>query len=306
MMWVEKYRPRSFDEVVGLDKSIINVLENPQEMPHFLFVGRVGTGKTTLARLIIKHLNAEHIELNASDERGIDTIRNRVKQFIAAKRLTDAPRIVFLDEADALTFDAQTALRNMMEKYASNAKFILTANYENRIIEPIRSRCQIVRFEEPPKEEILERLKYICEQEGVEYDEAGLYKLIQLHYPDIRSMINALQLIAYGGNKITLETVVVYDAVYDDIYRLIKEGRVFEARKLWISKNLDARIVLKELWKRMMMDNIPRHIKDELLWVFAEADYRMAVGSDNEIQLTWFASNFRRIFEKFDMGGVNV
>jgi len=303
-MWVEKYRPQTFEEVIGLDKSIVTTLEKPEEMPHFLFVGRVGTGKTTLARLIIKHLKAEYLELNASDERGIDTIRNRVKQFISAKRLTEAPRIVFLDEADALTFDAQTALRNMMEKYAKNAKFILTANYENKIIDPIRSRCQVVRFEEPPKEEILERLKYICEKEGVEYDEAGLYKLVQVYYPDIRSMINALQLIAYGGNKITLESVIVYDVVYDDIYNHIKADNVFEARKLWITKNLDARIVLKELWKRMMMDKLPRHIKDELLWVFAEADYRMAVGSDHEIQLTWFAYSFGKVIEKF--GGVNV
>lgn len=305
MMWVEKYRPKSFDEVVGLDKSVVNVLNNPEEMPHFLFVGRVGTGKTTLARLIIKHLNAEYLELNASDERGIDTIRNRVKQFISAKRLRDAPRIVFLDEADALTFDAQTALRNMMEKYSKNAKFILTANYENRIIEPIRSRCQVVRFEEPPKEEILERLRYICEQEGVEYDEAGLYKLIQIYYPDIRSMINAMQLTAYSTGKITLETIVVYDVVYDMIYSYIKQGKYFEARKLWMEKNLDCRIVLKEIWKRMMMDRIPKHVKDELLWLFAEADYRMAVGSDQEIQLTWFAANFKKIADRF-AGGVNV
>ena len=300
MMWVEKYRPQNFDEVIGLDNSITSVVKNPSDMPHFLFVGRVGTGKTTLARIIIKHLGAEYLELNASDERGIETIRNRVKQFISAKRLKEAPRIVFLDEADALTFDAQTALRNMMEKYSRNAKFILTANYEHRIIEPIRSRCQVVRFEEPPKEEILDRLRYICEKEGVDYDDAGLYKLVQVHYPDIRSMINAMQLISYGGNKITLDNVVIYDAVYDSIYTLIKTGKLYDARKMWIEKNLDSRIVLKECWKRMLMDSIPRHIKDELLWVFAETDYRMAVGSDPEIQLTWFASNFRRVMKTGD------
>jgi len=296
-VWVEKYRPKTFEEVVGLDPRIVELVKDPQSMPHFLFIGHVGTGKTTVARLIIKYLQAEHIELNASDERGIDTIRQKVKTFARTKRRTVVPRIIFLDEADALTPDAQTALRNTMEKYSKNAKFILTANYEHRIIDAIKSRCEVVRFGEPPKEDILDRLTYICQQEGVRYDPVGLAKLIDAYYPDIRTMINVLQLLAKDGMGITVDVVLTYTQIYDEIYEMVKQGNVEEVRRFWIERGLDPRVVLKEIFNRMLADKgIQRYVKDNLLWLFAEVDYRMSVGADPEIQLAYFVNAFAKTF----------
>ena len=176
LFWFEKYRPRTFDEIVDQEevKSAVQALLKSGDLPHLLFYGPPGTGKTTLALVIARELYGEKwrentLELNASDERGISTIRERVKEFARTAPMGGkAPfKLIILDEADNMTTDAQQALRRIMEQYAGTARFILLANYVSRIIEPIQSRCAVFRFNPLPAKYVIRRLREIAENEGV-------------------------------------------------------------------------------------------------------------------------------------------
>ena len=213
MILNEKYRPEEFKDIIGTNTKDIQEWVEKKDIPHLLFYGKPGTGKTTTALVIGKQLYKENfksnfLELNASDERGIDIIRNKIKEFAQTRPIgTDILfKIVMLDEMDSLTYDAETALRRIMEKYHSNCRFILTANYLNKIIEPLRSRCIVLKFEQPDRNQIKDRLKFICEQEKIEHDIEALEKIVENHYPDIRKAINQVQILSRKG-KIQLSDV---------------------------------------------------------------------------------------------------
>jgi len=172
---------------------LLNKFISEKSVPHLLFLGNVGTGKTTIAKILVDLLDCDHILLNASDERGIEVIREKIKRFAMMSSFKKW-KIVFMDEADALTPDAQFSLRNILETYSEQTRFIFTGNYGNKIIEPIRSRCQTIEFKNLQRKDIRLLLERILKNEGIEHDIDDLLILIDTYYPDIRSMINHIQL----------------------------------------------------------------------------------------------------------------
>ena len=207
LIWTEKYRPSKFDDLILQDKEmLIKYLANPKTIPSFIFYSSSpGTGKTSTAKIIIDYLQCDALMLNASDERGIDIVRDKIKQFAySLSSDLNVKRCVFMDEADALTKQAADSLRNTMEEYADNVFFIFTANDISKIIPPIVSRCQIINFERPNKKDIADRLTEICELEKVSIDGAELDNIVQQYYPDVRRMVNRLQLLKVD-NKVSIE-----------------------------------------------------------------------------------------------------
>lgn len=194
-LWIERYRSQTLEQYIGNDavKDRIADCISKNDIPHFIFSGTAGTGKTTLAKLIVSNIKCDYIYLNASDENGIDVIRDKVKGF-ASSATFNPIKVVILDEADYLTQPAQAALRNIIEEYSINTRFILTCNYIERLIEPLQSRCEINILKPPTKGAVA---KHICtnvlEVEGVEYDIKDVAKVINEYYPDIRSVIKVLQ-----------------------------------------------------------------------------------------------------------------
>ncbi len=283
-LFIEKYRPKSFEEFVGGEEieGLKKIRNEPFSLPHLLLVSKTpGTGKTSLAKIIIRELKADHLYLNASDERGIDVVRYKIKEFVMTVSMNrNAPKIVHLDEADGLTREAQDILRNLIEEYSANCRFILTANNLNKITEPLRSRCLVIQLTKPPKSKIYERLSYICKKENIEIDEEMLRKIVDAYYPDIRSMIKTLDEYKKFGTLNIEDTALVVK----EIYKLIKAKKFTAARKLWLSKQIDYQTALKQLYEMIIEDEeIEKKKKKAAVYEIAEASYRMAVGADAEI-----------------------
>lgn len=279
-----KYRPKTFDEFISYNDtnmdfindiiSYINI--NPYELPNLLLHGTPGTGKTTLANIIINSLNADYIYLNASDNRGVGDMRVIVREFVATKAMNSkVPKIVFFDEADGLTADAQNLLRGLMENYSSNSIFILTCNNINKIIPPLQSRCKMYHAKTPDIDMILKRLKFICDAEAISYTDDKLKQYIDVYYPDMRKMIQNLR------NMDSAENIV---NKVNEIYNHIIECRTDKCLKhsLIYDKTLNHRIIMKQLFDKMESSMSYANVK-----IFAEADYRMSVGSTPEIQFVW-------------------
>jgi DNA polymerase III delta prime subunit len=236
IIWTEKYRPSSFEDLIlkPEDKEYLGkVLKDTSKLPNFFFYShKPGTGKTSTAYLIIKLLGCDKLILNASDERGIDTIRNKIDDFTKTMSLRiGVKKAVLLDEADYLTSQAQASLRNLMEETHNNAFFILTANYEEKVIEALRSRCICMNFNKPPKELITERLNKIIEIEKIE--SVKLEDTIKLFYPDIRKMILSLQAIKQG--LVPDDTQVQFRLFLDDILK----GKTEDIRKKILSEEIN-------------------------------------------------------------------
>ncbi len=193
-LWVEKYRPQSLEEYVGNEmiKNKISDYLNQGSIQNLLLHGVAGTGKTTLAKLIANNLNCDLLYINASDERGIDTIREKIIPFASSLGFGDV-KIVILDEADYITPQAQATLRNTMESFSGNTRFILTCNYLERIISPLQSRCQTLEIKPPSKQDVAWRCVDICEKEKVDIDNIALKTIVNAYYPDIRKIINTIQ-----------------------------------------------------------------------------------------------------------------
>ena len=307
LMWVEKYRPEELDEVID-QKEIIrglkNLIKNPEEIPHLLFAGPAGVGKTTTALCVAKGLLGEEwqrdtLELNASDERGIKMVRERVKEFAAVMKLTTSNkednrpfRIIILDEADEMTSEAQTALRRIIEDSSRTTRFIFICNYLSQIIEPIQSRCVVFRFTRLANEDIVDHLKVICQKEGVKYDDKALTQIYAATSGDLRHSINILQAAA-GMGSVSLPNVV-------SSIGLSGKFKVGEIIKLALSgKFQDARVKLLELIQVYGMSEsdflkyanqeaygMKLDRPDEFAALMAEYDYRLLVGAHPEIQLS--------------------
>ena len=265
MLLVEKYRPTTLDEVVGFDSSKIRIGE---DIPHLLLYGPPGTGKTSLAKVIIRMLDANCIVLNASDERGIDVIREKVKSFVSTMSTNGKIKIVFLDESDALTPDAQTSLRNLMETFSTNCRFILTANYVGKIIEPLQSRCLRVEFNNIDKNKIVDRLKYICTAENIPFDEKALVALVDINNSDIRKSVNALEEMRSG---VTVDKIKKSDNTASTVFANLMLGDFSTARQVYLDAHPDNEAFLKDLYTCIMKSGVNDNVKRKAIGEIAEA-----------------------------------
>jgi len=205
-LWVEKYRPYSLDTYIGNEhlKSKVTIYLQNNDLPHLLLYGKAGTGKTTLAKILVKNIECDYLYINASDENSVDTVRNKVRHFASTVGFKDL-KVIILDECDYITPNAQAALRNLMETFSKHCRFILTCNYVERIIDPIQSRCQLFQIIPPSKKEVAQKLHNILTEENVNGELEDIKILVDSGYPDIRRVINSAQRNVVRG-KLKLDT----------------------------------------------------------------------------------------------------
>lgn len=310
--WVEKYRPQELKDIVG-QKQIINRLEKyvgEESMPNLMFTGPAGVGKTTTALALVKSILGDYwrqnfLELNASDARGIETVRNNIKQFCRLKPVGAPFRIIFLDEVDNMTKDAQHALRREMEMYTKTASFILSCNYSSKIIDPIQSRCAIFRFAPIKGEDIVERLKYICEEEGFAYEESGLETIVYYAEGDMRKAINILQATASEGEDINESSVydVVSKAKPQDISKIVTSaltGDFMGARDLlrdsMVLQGTSGEDIVAQIYqdvsRRVVDGKMEADIYIDLIEAIADCDFRIREGANPRIQLEALLTKF--------------
>ncbi len=302
--FVEKYRPRFLDDITN-QKSIIKRLKQfimDKSMPHLIFAGPAGTGKTTSALAMVRELyrrkmavNKTYLELNASDARGIDVIRTYIKDFAKARPPADIPfKILILDEADNMTSPAQQALRRTMEKYTKNCRMILICNYSNKIIPPIQSRCVVFRFSSLSKDDIKERIKFVAGEEKIQLTPGGINALVDVSRGDCRRAINYLQSCSTISKKIDQETVLrVAGEVPSDKIKMILnaalEGELQLSIKLLNNLindyGLSGQNVIRNIHREIYDANITESVKIELSKLLAEFEYRLSQGGTEEIQL---------------------
>lgn len=299
-VWVEKYRPKSLDEYIdgSFDKELIRkFIVSPKDIPHLLLVSTsAGTGKTTCAQIIINSLDTDSIVLNSSMDRGIDIVRDRLNIFAStSNRNKDIPKLVFLDEADGLSLDAQSSLRNLMETYFNNCRFILTANNSNKIMDPIKSRCMQFNLGSPDKEKIKKRVLDILSLEGVVYNTDVVEKVINLHYPNIRNILVYLQKIYLETGNINYD-ITSLSPIEQKIYDLLKQKSYLKARDMWIESGFSAEAIINSFFKLVIDDTFLDDIKKKKIFMLlATYSYRMAVGADSGIQLMGFMSEVTTI-----------
>jgi replication factor C small subunit len=308
-LWVEKYRPKKLEDVVGQDEIIerLKAYVKTENVPHLLFAGPAGTGKTTCALALVKELYTDtwkqnFIELNASDERGIGIIRGKIKDFARTAPIGKSQfKVIFLDEADSLTNDAQSALRRTIEKYTRICRFILSVNFSSRVIEPIQSRCTVFRFSPIKEEDVKEYMKSIAKKEKLEISDDGLETLVFISRGDLRKAINVLQVGASVNKKITAEILYETSATAkpEDVKALINTaltGNFMAARNqlydLLIKYGLSGEDIIKQIHQNIFDLAIPDESKVKLIERAGETEFRLIEGSNAHIQLEALIAQF--------------
>ena len=308
-IWAEKYRPKKLSEMIN-QKHVVERLKafvKEGSVPHMIFSGPAGVGKTTAAICIANELYGEHwrqnvLEMNASDQRRIDDIRTRVKDFARIKPIGKVPfKIILMDEADALTAEAQQALRRMMEDYAAITRFILTANFSSKIIDPIQSRCAVFRFKPLAEKDIKRFIDRIVKGEKLKIDEKGVKAVIELSEGDLRRVANLLQATAILGKKITED--VIYDvaskAKPTDVRQmldLVLKEKFNEARKklqdMLLVQGLSGLDIVGEIHRQIYSLDLPEEDKVKLIERCGEYEFRISEGANELIQLEALLATF--------------
>ncbi|MCX8195016.1 MAG: replication factor C small subunit [Candidatus Micrarchaeota archaeon] len=300
--WTEKYRPRSLKDIVG-QKEIVSLLKayvKEKNMPNLLFAGPPGVGKTTAALALARDLYGEGykesiLEMNASDERGIDVVRGKIKDFARTTSLSDVPfKIIFLDEADSLTNDAQNALRRTMELYVNVTRFILSANYSSKIIEPLQSRCSVFRFRPLSEEECREMLERVAHAEKLKVDKEAYDALLYVSEGDMRKAINALQGASLHSSHITAEAVYksaarAQPAEIKEMMELALSRKFVEARKklhrLMIDYGMSGEDVLLQMYRTIDSLQLSEREKVAVMDKIGEYNFRLVEGANEIIQI---------------------
>lgn len=301
-IWTEKYRPQTFEEVAGQQEIVkrVKALVENNNLPHLLFAGPPGVGKTTLSLVIARKLFGDNwrsnfLELNASDERGIDVIRNKVKDFARTKSIANIPfKIIYLDECDALTKEAQQALRRTMENYTQTTRFILSCNYSSKIIEPIQSRCALFRFRNLTKEDMVALVDRICQEENIQLDDQAKEALFTVSEGDVRKLENVLQSCAALTKQVTEETIFSMASYakpkqINKVLELALQNKFIEARKELLRIMLDYGLsgidIIKQIQKELVHLDLDGRKKMHMMIACGEAEFRLTEGSDAFVQL---------------------
>jgi replication factor C small subunit len=307
--WTEKYRPKKLDDIVGQDAIVdrLKAYVSEKSLPNLLFAGPAGCGKTTAALCLARELFGEHIgnllELNASDERGIDVVRGKIKDFARTRPMGGDFKIIFLDEADALTPEAQNAMRRTMETYTQICRFILSCNYSSKIIEPLQSRCSLFRFKKVGKDAIKKRIDGILAAENVQHTDAGLDAILYVSEGDIRHAINLLQSAAAFG-KVDEESVysIASQARPEDIRTLLTlalEGKFLDARnlldRLLMVYGMSGEDILLQMNREAMNLSEEGEIKVGIIDLVGNANFALVEGANERIQLEALLARVMRL-----------
>lgn len=301
-VWVEKYRPKTLADVVGQEETVerLKAYVKAQNIPHLMFSGSPGTGKTTSAIALAKDLYGEDWrgnfqELNASDERGIGVVRGKIKEFArVGTTAAEGFKIIFLDEADALTHDAQAALRRTMEKYTHTTRFILSCNYSSKIIDPIQSRCAVFRFKPLTTEQVKKYVRRIATEEKIEITPDGVDALVFVAKGDLRKTVNTLQVAAALGGKIDADAIykTTSTAKPEEVKRLLEtalKGDFMAARnildELLIEYGLSGEDVIKQIHRSLFDLAISDQLKVALVDKTGEIEFRLVEGANERIQI---------------------
>jgi len=288
ILWVKKYRPETLENYIGNNNLKIKLEQfiKNQDIPHLLFCGTAGTGKTTAAKILIKNIECDYLFINASDENSVDTIRNKIKNFAATMSFKPM-KIIVLDEADFITPQAQAALRNLMEVFSKNTRFILTCNYVERIIDPLISRSQVFKLTPPSKKEVAVHVMKILDTEGVSYEKGTLAALVTSYYPDIRRILNNSQLQTTGGKlELNVDEIIAGDyklQVLDALAsNLPLKDKVNSVRQIVADSNVKDFTELYRLLFDKVQDYAPTKVPQGILAI-AEGQYRDSFVVDKEI-----------------------
>ena len=313
-MWVEKYRPKKLSEIVNQTEiigSLEALIKDPTDMPHLLFSGSAGVGKTSTALCLSRQILGDYakdstLELNASDERGIGMVREKVKKFSRFAGMVDVPfKIIILDEADEMTSAAQTALSRIIEYASKICRFILIANNVSKIIEPIQSRCAAFKFTTIAEEDVITRLEEIAKKEKVKTDKKGLKEIYEYTEGDLRHSINLMQATASLGGineeNVKISAGLTKTSDVDEVLKIALSGKVTEAREKMIELikvyGMSESDFLKYLNSAVFKS---KHEKlSDILQVIAKYDYRILVGANSEIQLSAMLAELAKIENKF-------
>ena len=308
-IWIEKYRPKKLEDVVGQTEVIrrLSAYIKSKNLPHLLFSGPAGVGKTGSAICVARELFGEDwtnnfTELNASDERGIEVVRTKIKNFARTSPLGGSDfKIIFLDEADALTSDAQSALRRTMEKYTGSCRFIMSCNYSSKIIEPVQSRCAVYRFRPISGEAVEQRIRYIAETEGITLTKDGLEAIKYVASGDMRRAINALQAAAMIDKTVDMDAIykttsTVRPEKMTELIRYALDGNFIKARSqldyLLIEEGLSGEDMVVQIYRAMLDMTISDRLKVDMVDKIGEIDFRIAEGANDRIQLEALIAHF--------------